>query len=188
MVSSPQTTDISPEQYLKLEQESEVKHEYINGKLYAMAGASDTHVTIALNLATDLRNYLRGSDCRVYFSDMKLKINALNRFYYPDIFITCDTKDQETSLYKQFPCLIIEVLSDSTEAFDRGDKFADYQMIETLQEYLLINTRQKRLDYFRRTTEGSWLYQAYRNNNQPFVLQTINFEGNLNRVYEDVNL
>jgi len=93
---------------------------------------------------------------------------------------------QDTSLYKQFPCLIIEVLSESTEAFDRGDKFIDYQTIETLQEYLLISTKQKRIDYFQRTSEGNWLLK-YRSDNESLTLQTINSKISVSTIYEDVN-
>mgnify|MGYP006267878715 CR=1 FL=1 len=186
MVTSPQATDLSPEEYLKQEETSLVKHEYINGKIYPIAGASDTHVTIALNIASELRRHLRGSQCRVYLSDMKLQIKSLQRFYYPDIFVTCDPKDRETSVYKQFPCLIIEVLSDSTEAFDRGDKFVDYQTMESLQEYLLISTKQKRIDYFQRNSEGNWLLKFYQNDHESLSLNTIDFEISVSTIYEDV--
>lgn len=188
MVASSQQTNISPEDYLKQEIESTVKHEYINGKIYTMAGASDAHVTIALNLASALKTHLRGSQCRVYFSDMKLQIQSLNRFYYPDIFVTCDSRDQETSLYKQFPCLVIEILSNSTEAFDRGDKFIDYQTLETLQEYILINTKQKRVESFQRNSEDNWLLNFYHAENELLHLKTLDFNISLSTIYEDVNL
>lgn len=126
-----------------------------------MAGASDAHVTVAGNLFAQLISYLRGSGCRVYISNLKVILEIFNRFYYPDVMVTCDPKDQETSTYKRFPCLIVEVLSNSTEAFDRGDKFIDYQTLNTLQEYVLINTKQQRLDCFRRTNENFWIYQSY---------------------------
>ena len=188
MVTSYRSIDLSPEDYLKQEEEEKVKHEYINGRIYPIAGASDTHVTIALNVASELKANLRGSKRRVYLSDMKLKIQSLNRFYYPDILVTCHPTDYETSLYKQFPCLIIEVLSNSTEAFDRGDKFVDYQTIETLQEYLLISTKQKRIDYFQRTSEGNWLLKFYRSDDEYLSLQTINSQISVSTIYEDVNL
>lgn len=108
-----------------------------------MAGECDAHVTIALNLASNLRNHVRGSGCRVYICDMKARIESLNRFYYPDVMVICDPNDQETPTYKRFPTLIVEVLFDSTEAFDRGDKFADYQELESLREYVLISTKRK---------------------------------------------
>ena len=151
-----------------------------------MAGALDPHVTVAGNLFALLRNHVRGSGCRVYISDMKARIESLNRFYYPDVMVTCDQRDQETSGYKRFPCLIVEVLSNSTEAFDRGDKFVDYQNIETLQEYVLINTKRQRLECFRRHHAGLWVLQFYTAEQKFFVLDSINFEATIADLYEDV--
>jgi Uma2 family endonuclease len=114
---SPQPTPyLTPDEYLKLEAESSIKHEYIDGEVFAMAGASDPHVTIALNLASQLLSHLRGRGCRVYISDMKARIESSNRFYYPDVMVTCDLRDRETPNHKKFPCLIIEVLSPSTRS------------------------------------------------------------------------
>ncbi|MBE9214752.1 Uma2 family endonuclease [Plectonema cf. radiosum LEGE 06105] len=186
MVASPQQNYITPEEYLQLELESDVKHEYIDGYAYAMAGANDAHVTVSLNLATLLRSHVRGSGCRVYISDMKARIEKSNRYYYPDIMITCDERDKENTTEKKFPCLIVEVLSDSTEAFDRGDKFADYQLLETLQEYVLINVKRQRIECFRRNNEGLWVLQSYTFEDEYFQLQSINFEGEISGVYEDV--
>ena len=186
MIASPQSFDLAPEAYLQMEENSSIKHEYIDGQAYAMAGASDAHVTIALNLATELRNHLRGSGCRVYISDMKARLESLNRFYYPDVMVTCDQRDRETSQYKRFPCLIVEVLSDSTEAFDRGDKFADYQSLETLQEYVLINTKRQRVECFRRAENGLWELQSYTPVQPSLQLRSINFTGAIAALYEDV--
>ena len=97
-----------------------------------MAGTTDNHNTIALNIALLIRTHLRGSNCRVYFADVKVQIEKCNCFYYPDVMITCESKDRENRTSKRFPKVIIEVLSDSTEAFDRGDKFNDYQTLDTL--------------------------------------------------------
>jgi Uma2 family endonuclease len=118
-------TPLTPDEYLQLEAESTVKHEYVDGEVFAMAGASDVHVTIAGNLFALLRSHVRGTNCRVYIADMKARVEARNCFYYPDVMVTCDERDRATSTYKRFPKLIVEVLSDSTEAFDRGDKFTD---------------------------------------------------------------
>ena len=96
MIASPQPTYLSPEEYLQMEEHSPIKHEYIDGQIYDLAGALDAHVTIAGNLFSLLRNYLRGSGCRVYISDMKAQIESLNRFYYPDVMVTCAQQDQET--------------------------------------------------------------------------------------------
>jgi Uma2 family endonuclease len=181
-VSQPYLT---PDEYLKLEAQSAIKHEYIDGEIYAMAGASDAHVTVALNLASILRNHVRSSGCRVYISDMKARLEELNRFYYPDVMVTCDDRDRETSTYKQFPCLIVEVLSEATEAFDRGDKFADYRTLASLQEYVLINTKHQRVECFRRTSDGQWLLQFYTPAQDTFCLDSIQFEGAITDLYED---
>lgn len=116
------------------------------------------------------------------------RIETLNRFYYPDIMVTCEPKDQETSTYKRFSCLIVEVLFNSTEAFDRRDKFIDYQTLNTLQEYVLINTKQQRLDCFRRTNENLWVYQSYSIAQETFELKSVNFTGSLKSLYENVVL
>ncbi len=191
MVASPQY--LTAKEYLQLEAESPVKHEYFDGQVYAMAGASDEHVTIALNLATLLRSHVRGTGCRVYISDMKARIEARNRFFYPDVMVTCDPRDQETEGYKRFPKLVVEVLSESTEAFDRGDKFADYQTLESLEEYVLINTRHQRVECFRRNEAGLWVLQYYRPETATaetatFCLESIGFTDTIAALYEDVTL
>lgn len=187
MIASP-LIPLSIKDYLQLEAESTIKHEYINGEVYAMAGASDAHVTIALNIASLLRSHLRGKGCRVYIADMKARIEACNCFYYPDVIVTCDLRDQETSNYKRFPKLIVEVLSDSTEAFDRGDKFADYQTLESLEEYVLINTRHQRVECFRRQADGLWTLQYYGSETSNFELHSVDFSDTLAALYEDVVL
>ena len=186
MIASPQQPYLTPEAYLQMEEHSPIKHEYIDGYIYAMVGANDAHVTIALNLASILRSHVRGSGCRVYMADMKARIESLNRYFYPDILVTCDPRDQETPLEKRFPRLIVEVLSDSTEAFDRGDKFADYQTLDSLQEYVLITTKRQRVECFRRNEAGLWVLQSYTNQQEPFRLESINFAGAIADLYEDV--
>lgn len=184
MIAAPQPS-LTADEYLHLEEQSPIKHEYIDGQIYAMAGASDPHVTLAGNLFALLRSHVRGSGCRVYISDMKARLESLNRFYYPDVMVTCDPRDRETPTYKRFPTLIVEVLSDSTEAFDRGDKFSDYQTLESLQEYVLINTKRQRVECFRRNDEGLWVLQSY-TPPQSFQLKSVNFEETLAILYEDV--
>ncbi|MFN5815358.1 MAG: Uma2 family endonuclease [Pseudanabaena sp.] len=188
MIANPQVDFVylTPDEYLEMEEQSDIKHEYIDGYVYAMAGANDPHVTISLNMAFLIRNHLRSSKCRVYMSDMKAKIESLRRFYYPDVMVTCDPRDTQTPNYKSFPKLIIEVLSKSAEAFDRGDKLADYQQIETLEEYVLVNTSRFRLDCFRRNAEGLWVLKSYAGEEDNFQLTSINFEGKFTDLYEDV--
>jgi Uma2 family endonuclease len=102
---------LTPDEYLHMEEHSDIKHEYIDGYIYAMAGTLDPHVTIAGNLFALLCNHVRGSGCRVYIAEMKARIESLNRYYYPDVMVTCDERDRETPAYKRFPNLIVEVLS-----------------------------------------------------------------------------
>ncbi|MDY6938261.1 MAG: Uma2 family endonuclease [Cyanobacteriota bacterium] len=181
------SSDLSPEEYLQLETHSRTKHEYFDGDIFAMAGATDAHVTIAGNLFADLRSHLRGSGCRVFISDMKVRIEARNRFFYPDILVTGDLRDAETDTYKRFPKLIVEVLSKSTESFDRGDKFHDYQTLKSLQEYILINTQHHRVEIFRRHADRLWLFQTYDDGGN-FDLKSVNYTGTFEMLYEDVSL
>ncbi|MBD2515485.1 Uma2 family endonuclease [Nostoc sp. FACHB-973] len=177
---------LSPEAYLEAEKSSLNKHEYIQGRIYAMSGAIDAHVTITTNLIALLRNHVRGTGCRLYATDMKARIESLNIFYYPDILVTCDQRDIKFEYFKRYPCLIIEVLSPSTEAFDRGDKFIDYQELETLQEYVLISQTRQRTDCFRRNTEGRWVLYSYKEN-QELQLVSLNFASSITDIYEDVS-
>ena len=176
---------ISPEEYLKLEELSQVKHEYIQGEVYAMAGANDAHVTVTVNLVTLLRNHVRGSGCRVYMSDMKARIESKNIYYYPDVMVTCDERDKAFPSFKNFPCLIVEVLSNGTEGFDRGDKFADYQELETLQEYVLISQKRQRVECFRRNAEGLWVLYSYTQGSE-IHLASVDFRTGIDAIYEDV--
>jgi Uma2 family endonuclease len=180
-----QSCHLSPEEYLQLETHNPSKHEYFDGEIVAMAGATDAHVTIAGNLFADLRSHLRGSGCRIFISDMKARIDTRNRFFYPDILVTCDPRDTETETYKRFPKLIVEVLSNSTESFDRGDKFNDYQTLGSLQEYVLINTQHRRVEIFRRHTNSLWLFQNY-DDCETFRLESIDYTGTFATLYEDV--
>jgi len=185
MIANKSPNYISPEEYLKLEELSPVKHEYIRGEVYAMAGASDAHVTLGVNLVTLLRNHVRGSGCRVYMSDMKARIESQNIYYYPDVMVTCDERDKAFPSFKRYPCLIVEVLSNGTEGFDRGDKFADYQELETLQEYVLISQKRQRVECFRRNAEGLWVLYSYTVGSE-IHLASVDFRTGIDAIYEDV--
>ena len=186
MIALSKYNNLTPEEYLQFEETSLIKHEYIDGQVYAMAETTDTHNIVAGNIYTIVRNHLRGSDCRVYFADVKVRLEKRNHFYYPDILVTCDDRDRETATYKSFPKLIIEVLSDSTEAFDRGDKFNDYQTLESLEEYVLVNSKHQRVETFRRGEQGLWILQTYQQ--ESFSLQSINLTASLRDLYEDITL
>ena len=136
--------------YLAWEAEQSTKHEYHDGEVFAMAGASDAHVTVAGNVYMALRNHLRGSPCNVFISDMKLRVEEDNAFFYPDVFVTCAESDRGQSHSKSAPVLVVEVLSPATSAYDRGAKFAAYRKLPTLREYALIDPERLSLDLFRR--------------------------------------
>ena len=184
MIAAPQF--LSPEEYLALEAQSDTRHEYLDGQAYAMAGGTDAHTTIALNLASELRSHLRGTGYRVFMSDMKVQINQGAKFFYPDVMVTCDPGDRERQLYKSAPCLIVEVLSDSTEAFDRGRKFATYRHLNSLREYVLISTQQPQVDIFRRSEAGQLVLESDEGIHAELVLETVNYRAGFDRLYEDV--
>ncbi|MDD2761509.1 MAG: Uma2 family endonuclease [Methylomonas sp.] len=126
----------TPEDYLEMELSSPVKHEYVAGEIFAMTGTSDSHNIISLNLAFILREHLRGTPCRVFMSNLKLKIEAADAYFYPDLMVTCETAPD--SHFREQPKLVIEVLSDSTAKYDREDKPRMYQSLQSLQEYVLV--------------------------------------------------
>ncbi len=178
---------ISPEEYLEGEKVSEIKHEYIDGEVYAMAGASDAHVTVTGNLYMLLRNHLRGSGCRVYMADMKAQIQRSNRYYYPDVMVTCDARDKDSEYSKSHSCLIIETLSDSTEAKDRGIKFKDYRRSPSLQEYVLVSQDTMNIDVFRRNEKGRWELHSFVEGEE-VEFTSVDFRCDIAAIYEDVTL
>jgi Uma2 family endonuclease len=135
-----------------------LKHEFVGGEVFAMAGGEDRNATAAGNLYIALRQHLRGSPCRVYGSDVKLRVDTADSFYYPDLMVTCSAADAADRLIKREPILLVEVLSPSTAAYDRGDKFASYRQLPSLAEYLLVDVDSRRCDLFRKRPEdGLWV-------------------------------
>lgn len=147
----------TPETYLEWEARQSVKHEYLAGETFAMVGARDAHVTVAGNVFALLRAHNRDTPCRTYIADMKLEVAAAEAFFYPDVFVTCDPRDLASETWKTHARLVVEVLSDSTEAFDRGRKFQCYRLLESLREYVLIDIGARVVEVFRRDTSGHWV-------------------------------
>lgn len=147
-------THLPPEEYLRGEARAEIRHEYIDGDVFAMAGASTRHNRIALNLAFALRSAARGGPCGIFVSDVKVRINQGERFYYPDVMLACGDHDGGSD-YEDEPCLIAEVLSASTEHIDRREKWQAYRGIPSLAFYLLIDSRAPKISWFRRVNT-SW--------------------------------
>ncbi len=178
---------VSHKDYLEGEKVSPIKHEYIRGEVYAMVGGSKAHDTITLNLLSLLRNHVRGSGCRVHTGDLKVYIEAADVYYYPDALVTCDQRDitSPEDYFIRYPRLIVEVLSPSTEAFNRGNKFADYRQIETLEEYVLISQDKINVECFRRNEQKPWVLYPYNAEDQ-VELASIGFQCNISELYEDV--
>ncbi|WP_366524989.1 Uma2 family endonuclease [Acaryochloris sp. IP29b_bin.137] len=158
---------LTPEEYLDIERVSPFKHEYVQGQIVAVASASKAHAIITGNLSALLVNHLRNSGCIAYAMDMKVRLPTLNLFYYADLSVTCDKRDRISSEdFILHPKLIVEVLSDSTEAFDRGDQFSGYKSIPELEEYVLIHQQQVLVERFQRKSDNLWVPQIYRTNEQ----------------------
>jgi len=147
--------------YLVWESTQLNRHEYLDGEVFAMAGAEDRHVTVAMNFAFALRQHLSGSPCRTYMSDMRLHIAAANSYFYPDVLVTCSALDLASPMVKTEPKLIIEVLSPSTAAYDRGVKFSHYRSLPSLEEYVLIDLDTRSTDCFRKREDGLWVLHPF---------------------------
>ena len=172
--------------YLDWEAQQADKHEYLDGEVFAMAGASDAHVTLAGNLFVALRTHLRGGPCSVFISDMKLRVEADNAYFYPDVFVTCAEADRAQPLHKSAPTLVAEVLSPSTSAYDRGAKFAAYRKLPSLREYLLIDTERTSVDLFRRNETGQWVLFPHEAVGDMLELASVGLRLPLAQLYEDV--
>jgi Uma2 family endonuclease len=154
-------TTFSAEDYLAWEPAQLDRHEYVDGEVFAMAGAEDRHVTVSMNIAFALRQHLSGSPCRTYMSDMRLQVAAANSYFYPDVLVTCSPLDLASPTVKSEPKLIVEVLSPSTAAFDRGLKFSHYRSLASLEEYALIDLDTRATDCYRKGPDGLWVLHPF---------------------------
>jgi len=150
---------LSPEDYLALERSAEFKSEYFDGEIFAMAGASESHNIITLNVGAELRQQLKKRPCTAYVNDLRVKVSPTGLFTYPDVVVVCgqprfDDSHHDTLLN---PVLIVEVLSDSTEAYDRGRKFEHYRKLESLMEYVLIAQHRPHVESYRRQPDQGWV-------------------------------
>jgi Uma2 family endonuclease len=148
---------MSAEDFLAWDAHETIKHEFVRGEVFAMAGAEEGHVTASLNVAMALRTHLAGTACRTFMADMKLRVEPADCFFYPDVMVTCSANDAADLKIKREPCLVVEVLSASTAGYDRGDKFAAYRLLPTLQEYLLVDPESRRCDLYRKGDDGLWV-------------------------------
>ena len=176
-------------EYLEYERTSQIKHEYLAGRLYAMAGGSRAHGVIAVNILTLLRSHLRGGTCRVYSPDVKLQVSKAH-YVYPDASVGCDARDRANDGHEdvvRYPKLAVEVLSPSTEAYDRGGKFALYREKDTLREYVLVAGDQHAVEVYRRGTDGLWTLHPFGLADH-LTLESIGLHCPAASFYEDVDL
>jgi Uma2 family endonuclease len=183
MEALKQTAVISVEEYLAGEERSEVRHEYVGGLVYAMAGASDNHIAICMNLAFALRHHVRGSSYRVLMTESKARLSLAQQeiFYYPDVMVYCDPRDNE-DYFKRYPKILVEVLSPSTEGTDRREKFLNYRQIETLQEYVLVAQDKIEMTVFRRSNR--WQPEVLTQSGETLRLPSLEFQMPVTEVYE----
>ncbi|AFZ18917.1 Uma2 family endonuclease [Allocoleopsis franciscana] len=187
MVAVSDRQYFTPQEYLDWEEQQSIKYEYIDGEVFAMTGGTIPHNDLAVNLTTALKNHLRGKGCKVSMADAKVGVSERGPFHYPDVMVTCDERDRRAIRVIYYPCLIVEVLSPSTEAKDRGKKFQNYRRISTLKEYVLISAEQKVIECFRLNEKGVWELYTYSEGDE-VELKSIDFRCPIELVYEDVML
>ena len=186
MASRIPVYSMSVDEYLEAEKDAAMRHEYVAGQIFAMAGASDAHNTIAGNFFGRLKSNLRGGPCRVYISDMKVWIEAVQAFYYPDVVVTCDPEDNG-EYSKTKPCLIVEVTSPTTTVMDHREKLQAYRKIPSLREYVMMAQHEMLVEIYRLDSRGHWWFETY-GPEQSFALESVNLEIAFKDLYEGVVL
>jgi Uma2 family endonuclease len=181
---------LTPEEYLAFEREAETKSEYFNGEVFAMAGTSLAHNQITANVVTALNSRFRGRPCRALASDMRVKVSQTTSYVYPDVVVVCgqpqlEDKQKDTLLN---PAVIFEILSPSTENYDRGTKFVHYRTLESLTDYLLVSQTEARIEHFARQSADRWLLSLYQGLEAVVSLPAIGCELTLADVYDRIEL
>jgi Uma2 family endonuclease len=190
MTTQPTSTLLTPDEYLAVEREAEFRSEYVDGVVYAMTGASLSHIRIVTNLTAELALQLRGRPCEALSNEMKVRMPDRRKFFYPDVAVLCGEPqfyDERTDIILN-PVLIIEVLSPSTEAFDRGLKFQSYQRLESLREYVLVAQDKYVVEQYVRQSGEKWTYSATIGRESSLPLPSVECTLNLQSVYDRVDL
>ena len=179
----------TPEEYILLECASEYKSQYVAGEIYAMSGMQPWHIDVAVNLVTGLHSRFRGRPCKVYFSGMRVRVKAGDLWTYPDVAALCgkpkyDKSHRPWSLLN--PQVIFEILSPSTEEFDRGDKFTRYQKLDSLTDYVLVSAAQMQIEHHTRQADGNWVFRQYDQPSDLLSLASVDASLPLAKIYERV--
>lgn len=178
---------LTPEEYFTWEEKQLEKHELIDGQVYAMTGGSVNHSRIAIRFATMVDTHLDASSCIIGNSDLRVNILGTNNYTYPDISVTSDDRDKTTTQYITYPCLIIEVLSKTTEAYDRGGKFRMYQNNPVLKDYLLVSSTAMEIDLYHKNNAGQWMIINY-GEGDTIELKSISLSFPIQQIYRGLNL
>ena len=186
----PPNNLLTPEQYLEQERKAEYRSEYFDGQLLAKTGSSADHCTIVGNIAVGIHQQFRKRTCEVYANMMRLKVSKTSSYFYPDVVAVCGKpqfEDDEQDILLN-PIVIIEVLSPSTESYDRGTKFAHYRTINSLSDYLLIAQDKIHVEHYVRQSDRSWLFSEYKLAKDKFQIDSIGCEVSLEEIYEKVEM
>ena len=181
------TPYFTPEQYFVWSEKQLEKYEYLDGEVYAMSGGSKNHSLIAVKSTTLLTNYLDDNGCEAGNSDLRVNIAGTQNYIYPDASVTCDDRDKTTTQYITYPCLIVEVLSSSTESYDRGGKFRLYRKNPSLRDYLLVSSTSIEMDLYHKNDAGEWIILNY-TEGDIVELKSINLRFPLEQVYRNLVL
>lgn len=187
-MTSANPDTLTPEEYLEIERKATVRSEYIAGRMFAMSGASRRHNLITGNVAGELRNQLKGRPCEVYSSDMRVKVSSTGLYTYPDVVAVCSEPRLEDDHFDTLlnPAVIVEVLSDSTEAYDRGEKFAQYRRLQSLREYVLVAQNKMRVERFARQTD-QWVFSELNDPADSLRLPSLGCTLSLGDIYQRVD-
>jgi Uma2 family endonuclease len=176
---------LSHEEYFALEQREDWRYEYLAGEVFAMAGGSESHALIGMNVGAQLAFAMRDKPCRVYGSDMKVRIDAVDKFCYPDVQVVCE-KSRREQRFVTGPTLIVEVLSDSTESYDRGLKFEHFRLIPELRYYLLIDQTRAHAELFQKSDDGRWWLSEFDGTEASISLDNWDLALEMAEIYRDV--
>ena len=189
MASAAAQTYLTPKEYLAFERKATTKHEYLNGQIVAMSGASFAHNFITVNIATSLNIQLMEGECRVATSDMRVKVTEIDSYFYPDVVVVCGEPRAEDDTFDTLlnPTLIVEALSPSTEGYDRGEKFEHYQQIASLKDYILISQDEVRVEHYCRQA-SEWLQTEFHGLEDVLSLVSIGCELRLSDIYRRVEV
>lgn len=181
------TPYFTPKEYFAWSEKQLEKYEYLDGEVYAMSGGSKNHSLIAVKLTTLLTNHLDDSGCEAGNSDLRVNIAGTQNYTYPDASVTCDDRDKTTTQYITYPCLIVEVLSSSTESYDRGGKFRLYRKNPSLRDYLLVSSTSIEMDLYHKNDAGEWIILNY-TEGDIVELKSINLRFPIEQVYRNLVL